>query len=94
MSVRCQDVTFDQEVPADRDRRDYEVGDLAWQPKMGEGHVIVGFERCDGHAFYCGYCAGMLTSESGYCEGEWPQCECGGFDAGDHHNFMLAKRPS
>jgi len=89
--MACQDVTSDFAVAEDRDHRNWVPGDLVWDPKMGEGHVIVGTKCCDGGDFYCGYCAGMLTTRSHYCEADWPVCECGRFDAGDHHGYTLRR---
>lgn len=94
----CADVTYEM---GDADclaavtgphtgRRDWETGDLVWDPKMGEGHVIVGTRECNGKDWYCGYCGGMMSSPSGYC-GTWDRCECGEFDPGDHHGYLLAK---
>lgn len=70
---------------------DANVGDLVWQPKMGEGHVLVSEAKCGTAGFYCGYCGGMMTTASGYCEGVYPQCECGEVDLCDHHVFVIAR---
>ena len=94
---RCQDVTWEMGDPdclaaADNPhsgRCDWEIGDLVYDPKMGEGHILTGTRVC-GPDWYCGYCGGMCDTPSGGC-GEWLCCECGGFDPGDHHGFLLAK---
>jgi hypothetical protein len=75
----------------DRNRHDFKVGDLVWNPKMGDGHVLVSEKTCSGD-FYCGYCGGMCYwTKSGYCEGIFPQCECGSFDVCDHHGWIIAR---
>lgn len=89
--MECKDVMYAMAVPDDREHRAWVPGDLVYDPKMGEGHIIVGTKRCDGGDFYCGYCVGMLTTASHYCEADWPVCECGKFDAGDHHGFTLRR---
>ncbi len=62
------------------------VGDLVWDPKMGEGHIIAGTVTCGKDRNYCGYCGGMGEDH------EYLVCMCGGFDVCDHHGFVLARR--
>lgn len=89
---KCADVTWDMaDEHLEQSAAGAKVGDLVWQPKMGVGHILVSEAKCNGGAFYCGYCGGMMSSTSGYCEGVYPQCECGRVDICDHHVFILAR---
>lgn len=93
--TRCVDVTYDlgdeESLSAvtgpHTGLSDWDVGDLVWNPKMGEGHVLTGTREC-GPDWYCGYCGQW----DGGC-GTWVRCECGDFDPGDHHGYLLARRP-
>lgn len=64
------------------------AGDLLWNPKMGEGHLIVGAVDCglDGADCGCGGWAGPCTEPT-------MVCECGKSGAyRDHHYFVLARK--
>ena len=75
------------------------IGDLLWDAKGGEGHVLVGQAQCQqpmgvGRHPYriadCG-CGGWL----GLCPALTLVCECGEDSSWrDHHYRMLARRPS
>lgn len=74
--MKCSDYSWNDLAEEDRNRIDYEVGDVVWNPKMGEAHVITHYEPVQ----YWG---------SQYEVNEW-RCECGHMDI-DHHYFMLKK---
>lgn len=99
--MKCSDVTYamgDEECLAaftgpHTGLSDWQVGDLVWNPKMAEGHVLTGMRECGEDGFYCGYCGMMCNTPTGGC-GTWVRCECGDFDPGDHHGYLLARRAS
>lgn len=74
---RCADVTFDMadshfgEAP-----NNVKFGDLVWQPKGGEGHVIS---------------ATRMHQEGWEQPWSVPVCECGDVDMLDHHVVVLAR---
>ena len=68
------------------------VGDLLWDPKAGEGHIIVAELRCGteytGRRIDCG-CGGWGMWP---CPSETPVCECGQDGSWrDHHDILLAR---
>jgi hypothetical protein len=74
--MKCVDISWDDLIEEDRDRRDFEIGDWVWNPKGGEPHVITHTEKVQ----YWG--AMHYVNEL--------RCECGDMDI-DHHYFMLRK---
>lgn len=74
--MKCSNYSWNDLVEGDRNRVDYEIGDVLWNPKGGEPHIITHYEAVK----YWG---------SQYTINEW-RCECGGLDI-DHHVFMLKK---
>lgn len=81
--MKCSEVTWDMKVGGDtldelRIRSDSPTppGTLLWQPKGGEGHIVVeGQEERD-----YGYGIPPLV---------FPVCECGKLDFEDHHWVIL-----
>lgn len=74
----CADVRWREDGVGFRESAaDAKIGDLIWQPKGGEGHLLVGHSE----PFRYGW------------EDPWtvPVCECGGLDILDHHVFILAR---
>jgi hypothetical protein len=78
--MRCEDVTFEMagkgfECPCEG----LEEGDLVWQPKGGEGHVMS--DR-------------FVTVDVGWGIAPWSEraCECGRYEYEDHHPFILARK--
>jgi hypothetical protein len=69
-----------------------EVGDELWNPKAGEGHVIVAEVPCDeGRTADCG-CGGWLSQR---CTSTTLVCECGEDNSWrDHHYELLAPCPA
>jgi hypothetical protein len=70
-----------------------EVGDLLWNPKAGEGHVLVAEVRCGekhhGRRVDCG-CGGWGSQP---CPSTTTVCECGEDGSfRDHHFEILARR--
>jgi hypothetical protein len=73
---------------------DASVGDLLWNPKAGEGHVLVAEVACEsthnGRSVDCG-CGGWGLQP---CPCNTLVCECGEDDSWrDHHYFILARPP-
>jgi hypothetical protein len=71
-----------------------EVGDLVWNPKAGEGHVLAIEAPCgsthNGLPVDCG-CGGWGLNP---CPGTSLICECGEDNSSrDHHYVMLARGP-
>lgn len=93
--MKCAEVTWDM-----RDENTFreshvgaEVGDLLWNPKMPEGHVLVAEVRCgekhNGRTVDCG-CGGWGSHP---CPSTSLVCECGEDNSWrDHHYYLLAHR--
>ncbi len=65
------------------------VGDLLWNPKMGEGHVLAKLVDCGLDGADCG-CGGWGAQP---CTSQTLVCECGKSDADrDHHYLVLARK--
>lgn len=78
MIDRCSEVSFSlADAHYGESPIDTEIGDLVWDPKMGDGHVIAG----DSESFSFGW------------EDPWTVhvCECGRVDLLDHHVVILAR---
>lgn len=91
----CDAVTFDMrgEGYGAFSYHDAAVGDLLWNPKMGEGHVLVADLRCGSlvgdRRVDCG-CAGWGSQP---CPSMTLVCQCGEDGSWrDHHYVMLARR--
>lgn len=76
---RCDQVVW-HEVDEETKRLLPRLGDVVWDPKMGEGHFLLRVNRCSEK--YCGYCAGLIGDH------EYADCECGQVDI-DHHVYVL-----
>lgn len=86
--TKCADVTWDMrqggdtldELDAAHEKHPTPPGTLIWQPKGGEGHLVV---------------EGEEKRTYGWIETTWPVCECGGLDFEDHHWVVLrpARKP-
>lgn len=88
---RCSEVSFDmRDDNYGQPLSEAEVGDLLWNPKGPEGHVLVGELPCDGgRTADCG-CGGWGMQP---CPSTTLVCECGEDDSWrDHHYALLAKR--
>ncbi len=91
----CAAVTFDMRGE-DYGAYDYwkaDVGDLLWNPKMGDGHVLVADVRCgslvNGRRVDCG-CGGWGSQP---CRSMTLVCQCGEDGSWrDHHYVVLARR--
>lgn len=71
---------------------DADLGDLLWNPKSGDGHVLVAEVRCgdrhNGRSVDCG-CGGWGTNP---CPSTTLVCECGQDGSWrDHHYELLAR---
>lgn len=99
--MRCSDVTFDMgDGSYDRDLGWWDgggIGSLVWNPKGGEGHILVREEKCTqgdwdslgGKNYNCG-CDGFC----GKCDSTVIVCECGEDNSWrDHHYRLLAAAP-
>lgn len=77
MIDRCSNVKWESADFRDDVRPALETFSLVWDPKMGEGHVLVAMQMFDPG---CGI-------------EPWPVwlCECGGWDWQDHHTFYNAR---
>lgn len=96
---RCADVTWDMRGHGvGRPVYEANVGDLVWNPKGGEGHVLVAEARCgekhNGSTVDCG-CGGWLVAYgAGPCTSTVRICECGEDDSWrDHHYEVLRMAP-
>jgi hypothetical protein len=70
-----------------------DLGDLVWNPKMGDGHVLVAEVKChteyNGRRVDCG-CGGWGMMP---CPSTTLVCECGEDGSyRDHHYILLARR--
>lgn len=90
----CAAVTWDMRDEHYGDTAWWEcnVGDLLWNPKMPEGHVLVAEVRCgekhNGRTVDCG-CGGWGTQP---CPSTTLVCECGEDGSRrDHHYAILAR---
>lgn len=93
---RCADVTFDmRDGTYGQPSYEAELGDLLWNPKAGDGHVLVREARCNAsrrrepgeQPVDCG-CGGWV----GACDAMVLVCECGEDDSWrDHHYEMLGR---
>ena len=97
--TNCADVTYDmRDVREGETFHDAEVGDLLWNPKGGDGHLLVEEVRCGevhGRGRYptlgadCG-CGGWGMQP---CPSRTLICECGQDGSWrDHHFELLARR--
>lgn len=91
----CAEVTYDMKGEG-YGEPSYEagVGDLLWNPKGGDGHVLVAEVACGsefkGRRVDCG-CGGWV----GPCASPTLVCECGEDGSWrDHHYKILARRTS
>lgn len=70
-----------------------QIGDLLWNPKMGEGHVLVADVCCgsvvDGRRVDCGR-GGWGTQP---CPSMTLVCQCGKDGADRDHHYCLLARP-
>ena len=89
----CAAVTFDMrdEHYGDSAWWTADIGDLLWDPKGGDGHVLVAEVRCgekhNGRTVDCG-CGGWV----GPCSALTQVCECGEDGSWrDHHYEILAR---
>jgi hypothetical protein len=86
----CAEVTFDMAGEGFREPSYHgEVGDLLWNPKAGEGHVLMREVPCDGgKTADCG-CGGWGSQP---CPSISLICECGEDSSyRDHHYVLLAR---
>lgn len=90
----CEAVDYDMAGDGlhDTDVWNVGVGDLIWNPKMGDGHVVVALVPCgqqyNGRRVDCG-CGGWGQGE---CPSITPICECGKDGSWrDHHYWVLAR---
>lgn len=97
--TRCEDVTFDMgDGSYERDLGWWEgggVGSLIWNPKGGEGHVLVRVEKCTqgdwgalGGPIYNCCCDGFL----GKCDSDVDLCECGEDNSWRDHHYRLLRK--
>lgn len=98
--MKCADVTFDmRDEHYGEAEPTADLGDLLWNPKAGDGHVLVrearcGIDKMGGGRFAdleadCG-CGGWC----GPCTSITLVCECGEDGSWrDHHYEILAKAP-
>lgn len=87
----CAAVTFDMKGKGYGDPAyDAGVGDLLWNPKGGEGHLLVAKVQCDGgRTADCG-CGGWGSQP---CPSTTLICQCGQDGSWrDHHYCVLARR--
>lgn len=78
---RCSEVKWREDLPGFHESAaEADIGDLVWNPKMGEGHVLVRMGE---------------PQQFGW-EEPWsvPECECGQVDMLDHHTFLLGRSSS
>lgn len=88
MPKRCSDVAWD-ETGLREPAYLAEVGDLLWNPKAGDGHVIVCEVPCDeGRTVDCG-CGGWLSKR---CTATSLVCECGEDSSYRDHHYELMTR--
>jgi hypothetical protein len=91
---KCADVSYDMRGLGAGDSAAYaDLGDLLWNPKMGEGHVLVAEVPCNseynGRRVDCG-CGGWGMRP---CPSTTLICECGQDGSWrDHHYAVLARR--
>jgi hypothetical protein len=91
--TRCADVNFDmRDAHYGEPAYDGEVGDLLWNPKAGDGHVLVAEVPCGGEfkgrSVDCG-CGGWGVVP---CPSTTVVCECGEDGSWrDHHYEILAR---
>ena len=90
----CRSVTYEMAGDGHRDPDvwNVEIGDLLWNPKGGDGHVIAAKVRCgeqhNGRQVDCG-CGGWGSLP---CDSDTPVCECGEDGSWrDHHYWVLAR---
>lgn len=89
---RCADVTYDMaDQHCGESHCDSDVGDLLWNPKMGDGHILVAEAPCgsqyNGKRVDC-CCGGWIPA----CSSPSCICECGEDNSWrDHHYEILAK---
>lgn len=89
----CVAVTWDmRDANYGQPAWDANLGDLLWNPKAGEGHVLVAEVLCgeerDGRTFDCG-CGGWGSYP---CPSTTLICECGQDGSWrDHHYEILAR---
>jgi hypothetical protein len=94
MPSTCAEVRFDMRGGSyGGSITDAEVGDLLYNPKGGDGHVLVAEVQCgaqhNGHKVDCG-CGGWGMRA---CPSTTLICECGEDGSWrDHHYVMLATR--
>ena len=74
--MNCSDFSWDDCREEDRNRVDWEDGDVVWNPKDPGAHVLNG--RTEERTY-------------GWTTVTFPRCECGQVDMEDHHVFMLKK---
>lgn len=94
---RCADVTYDMAGTGRGDPEyDADLGDLLWNPKAGEGHVLTRELRCNqtrvrepGEPIVDCSCGGWC----GPCDSLALVCECGGDPSSrDHHYEILCRK--
>ena len=94
--MKCADVNCDMAGEGDGDPAwDAELGDLLWNPKAGEGHVLVEEARC-GTGSYGRYATPADCGCGGWGRNPCPSttliCECGEDGSSrDHHYYILAR---
>jgi hypothetical protein len=86
---RCADVGW-HEPDSGLERASPEVGDVVWDPKMVEGHVLNAEARCSWAP--CGAGCDWLGPRAAY-EHIYATCECGGYDPVDHHTVVVERHP-
>jgi hypothetical protein len=94
--MRCAEVTFEMRDDSyGRPVYEGDVGDLLWDPKGGEGHILVAKAACgsenrhNGRRVNCG-CGGWGSQP---CPCLTLICECGEDGSWrDHHYCLLARR--
>jgi hypothetical protein len=77
-TLGCKDIRYDMQGEGFKESTsDAQIGDLIWDPKMGDGHILVRMSK----PFQIGY------------EQPWtvPECDCGKLDILDHHTYILAR---
>jgi hypothetical protein len=91
--MTCAEVTWNmRDENYDQSAVLAELGDLLWNPKMPEGHVLVAEVRCgekyNGRTIDCG-CGGWGMNP---CPSTTLVCECGEDGSSrDHHYVILAR---
>lgn len=90
--TKCSEVTYDM-CDSDKHEPHYlaNVGDLLWNPKSGDGHVLVSETICgqkyNGRTVNCG-CQGYGIQP---CPNTTLVCECGEDDSWRDHHYELIK---